>query len=156
MAIRLSTGTVNALAGGGTSDGSLKDIFNAGVIAIYTGSQPANADAAETGDLLGYITVASGAFTPGNATNGLVWGDAVNGVCEKPSATEWSITPSATGTAGWARLYSNAMVTGASSTAVRIDLSCGVGSGDLRWTTTAFTTGVKFTIETLNLIVSKA
>jgi len=156
MAIRLSTGTVNALAGGGTTDGSLKDIFNAGVIAIYTGAQPANADASETGDLLGYITVASGAFTPGSATNGLVWDNAVNGVCGKPAATEWSITPTATGTAGWARLYSNARVLGASSSAIRIDLSCGVGSGDLRWTTTAFTTGVKFTIETLNLIVAKA
>ena len=157
MAIRLSTGCANALAGNtSTGDASLRDIFHAGVIAVYTGAQPANADAAESGTLLGYITVASGAFTPGSPTNGLVWDDAVDGVCGKPSATEWSITPIADGTAGWARLYDNARVTGASTTSRRIDMACGVGAGELRWTTTAFTTGVKFTIETLNLTVPKS
>jgi hypothetical protein len=155
MAIRLSTGCANALAGNtSTGDASLRDIFHAGVIAVYTGAQPATADAAESGTLLGYITVASGEFTPGSETNGLVWDSAVAGVCPKPSATEWSITPIADGTAGWARLYDNSMITGASSTARRIDMACGIGAGELRWTTTAFTTGVKFTIETLNLGIS--
>jgi hypothetical protein len=155
MAIRLSTGTVNALAGGGATDGSLKDVFINAVIAVYTATQPADADNAESGTLLGYITKDSGAFTPGSPTNGLVWDDAVAGVCAKPSATEWSITPIADGTAGWARLYDNARVTGSSSSSRRIDMACGVGAGELRWTTTAFTTGVKFTIDTLNLSVSK-
>lgn len=156
MAIRLSTGMVNAIAGGGSGDGSINDILNAAVIAVYTGSQPANADAAESGTLLGYITVESGTFTPGSPTNGLVWDAAVDGVCAKPSETEWSITPIADGTAGWARLYDNARVTGASTTSKRIDMACGIGSGELRWTTTAFVTGVKFTIETLNLTVPKS
>ena len=155
MAVRISTGCANALAGNSsTGDASLRDIFEAGVIAVYTGSQPANADAAESGTLLGYITVASGAFTPGNPTNGLVWDSAVAGVCPKPSATEWSITPIADGTAGWARLYDNARTTGASTTAKRIDFTCGIGSGELRWTTTTFTTGVKFTLDSLNLGIS--
>ena len=155
MAIRLSTGCANALAGNSsTGDASLRDIFQAGVIAVYTGTQPATADLAESGTLLGYITVASGDFTAGSSTNGLVWDSAVAGVCPKPSATEWSITPIADGTAGWARLYDNAKTTGASTTAKRIDMACGIGSGELRWTTTAFTTGVKFTIETLNLGIS--
>lgn len=155
MAVRLSTGLANALAGNSsTGDASLRDIFEAGVIAVYTGSQPANADATESGTLLGYITVASGTFTPGNATNGLVWDSAVNGVCPKPSATEWSITPIADGTAGWARLYDNARTTGASTSAKRLDMACGIGSGELRWTTTTFTTGVKFTLDSLNLGIS--
>lgn len=155
MAIRLSTGCANALAGNSsTGDASLRDIFHAGVIAVYTGPQPATADLTESGTLLGYITVASGDFTPGSGTNGLVWDSAVAGVCTKPSATEWSITPVANGTAGWARLYDNSKTTGASSTARRIDMACGIGAGELRWTTTAFTIGVKFTIETLNLGIS--
>lgn len=155
MAIRLSTGCANALAGNSsTGDASLRDIFEAGVIAVYTGSQPASADAAESGTLLGYITVASGPFTPGSSTNGLVWDSAVAGVCPKPSATEWSVTPIADGTAGWARLYDNTRTTGASTSAKRIDMACGVGVGELRWTTTTFTTGVKFTIDSLNLGIS--
>ena len=155
MAIRLSTGCANALAGNSsTGDASLRDLFQAGVIAVYTGTQPATADLTESGTLLGYITVASGEFTAGSATNGLVWDSAVAGVCQKPAATEWSITPIADGTAGWARLYDNAKTVGASSSAKRIDMACGIGSGELRWTTTTFTTGVKFTIETLNLGIS--
>ena len=62
MAVRLSTGAVNALAGGGAGDGSFKDIFANAVIVIRTGTQPATADAAETGDVLGMITVNGGAF----------------------------------------------------------------------------------------------
>ena len=156
MAQRLSTGLRQALAGDGTNDGSLRELFNAGVIAVYTGTQPASADAAETvgSTLLGYITVASGAFTPGSATNGLVWDAAVDGSCAKPTGTEWSITPIADGTAGWARLYTNARTTGASTTAIRIDLACGVGTGELRWTTTTFTTGVKMPLNTFSLEIA--
>ena len=151
MAVRLSTGLVNALAGGGVGDGSLKDVFVNAVIAVYTGTQPATADAAETGTLLGYITVGSGEFTPGSATNGLNWDAAVAGICAKPAATEWSITPIADGTAGWCRLYDNSRTTGASSTAVRMDFSCGVGVGDLRWSSSAFEEDVKMTLDTLSL-----
>ena len=73
MAIRISTGLADALAGGGAGDGSLKDILANAVAAVYSGSQPVNADAAETGTLLGYITKDGGSFTPGSATNGLAW-----------------------------------------------------------------------------------
>ena len=73
MAVRLSTGAVNALAGGGAGDGSFKDVFANAVIVIRAGTQPATADAVETGDVLGMITVGGGAFTGGSATNGLNW-----------------------------------------------------------------------------------
>lgn len=155
MAVRLSTGLVNALAGGGAGDGSFKDVFANAVIAVYTGTQPANADAVESGTLLGLITVDGGAFTGGVATNGLNWDAAVAGVCGKPSAEEWAIIPSASGTAGWARLYANAMTTGSSSSAVRIDLSCGVGSGDLRFASTVLAEGVKSVVNTLNVTFPK-
>ena len=156
MAVRLSTGCANAFAGGGSSDGSFKDVFTNAVIGVYTGTQPASADAAESGTLLGYITVNGGAFTPGSPTNGLTWDDAVNGSCAKPTATEWSIIPAATGTVGWARIYANDRTLGESTTAVRIDLACGVGIGELRFSTSTLTAGIKSIINTLNVFVPKA
>ena len=153
MAVRLSTGAVNALAGGGAGDGSFVDVFANAVIAVYTGKQPVNADAAESGTLLGLITVDGGAFTGGIAANGLNWEAAVAGVCGKPSDEEWAIIPDASGTAGWARLYDNAMTTGASTTAVRIDMACGVGAGELRMSTTSLVVDVKSVVNTLNVTI---
>lgn len=155
MAIRLSTGLVDALAGGNAGDGSFKDLFANAVIAVYTGSQPANADALETGTLLGYFTVDGGAFTPGVATNGLNWDAADGGVCEKPTAEEWAIIPVASGTAGWARLYDNSRTIGLSTSAVRLDMSCGVGSGDLRFSTTTLVSGVKSVLNSLTVTFPK-
>lgn len=155
MAVRLSTGAVNALAGGGAGDGSFTDVFADAVVAVYTGTQPANADAAESGTLLGLITVNGGAFTGGSATNGLNWDASIAGVCSKPSATEWAIIPAVSGTPGWARLYANDMTTDASETAVRIDMSCSVGAGDLRFSSTTLTAGIKSVVNTLNVTVPK-
>jgi hypothetical protein len=156
MAVRLSTGAVNALAGGGAGDGSFKDVFANAVIVIRTGTQPANADAVETGDVLGYISVDGDTFEGGTATNGLNWDAAVAGVCAKPSAEEWAIIPSASGTAGWGRLYTNAMTTGASESAVRIDLACGVGAGELRFSSTNLVATVKSVVNSLNITVPKS
>lgn len=59
MTVRLSTGTRNGLAQGLGFGG----MFNGGRIEIYSGSQPATADAAATGTLLGTVTSGSGALT---------------------------------------------------------------------------------------------
>jgi len=59
MTHKLSTGARNFLA----ADGSLKDLFQNGKLEIYTGAQPANADAAVTGTLLCTITDSSLART---------------------------------------------------------------------------------------------
>lgn len=59
MTLRFSTGARDAQA----STLGLQGAFNAGYMKIFTGSQPTNADAAETGTLLGTITKASGALT---------------------------------------------------------------------------------------------
>lgn len=59
MALRYSDGARNFLA----ADGSLKDMFQNGKIEIYTGAQPATANAAVTGTLLCTITDASAART---------------------------------------------------------------------------------------------
>lgn len=60
MTIRLSTGLANNLAGPTGFAAS----FAGGVGDIYTGAQPANADAAPTGTLLGRISIASATYAP--------------------------------------------------------------------------------------------
>ena len=68
MALRLSTGARNFMAG----VGSFKDAFQDGRIEIYTGSQPLTADAAVTGTLICTITANSAAFTPAVLSSGSV------------------------------------------------------------------------------------
>jgi hypothetical protein len=128
MAERLSTGFVNAV----NATASVKDIMANGTICIYSGSQPANADSVESGNLLMQITLNSGAFTAGVSTNGLNMGLSTDGVLAKAVGEVWSgLGLSAAGTgvaAGWFRWYANAMVTGASTTSVRVDGSVGNSS----------------------------
>lgn len=68
MTVRLSTGVRNALAGGM----GFAALFNRGVLNIYTGTQPATADSAVTGTLLGQATIASGALTQETQATGAV------------------------------------------------------------------------------------
>ncbi len=67
MTVRLSTGLANNLVGAI----GLAASFAGGVIDIYTGAQPATADAAVTGTLLGRVSVASATYaaeTPASGT----------------------------------------------------------------------------------------
>ena len=50
--------------------GSLKDLFRNGVLDIFSGTQPTDADTTESGTKLVRITLSSGAFVAGTATNG--------------------------------------------------------------------------------------
>lgn len=59
MTVRQSTGLRNQLAAGA----GFGQIFNRGRIEIYTGAQPASADAAITGSLLGIVSSSSLALT---------------------------------------------------------------------------------------------
>jgi len=68
MTMRLSTGMRNFT----NKYGSLADALNGGRIEIYTGAQPATADAAATGTLLCTITNASGALTNEVLSSGTV------------------------------------------------------------------------------------
>ncbi len=131
----------------GHNGGSLDEILRDGVIEVYTGTQPATADLAETGTKLLRITVSSGAFTPGSPTNGLNLATAASGSTSKESGETWSGVGLADGTAGWFRYYSNAYVTGASSTSERFDGVCGVGSGELRMSSLSITTGATTTVD---------
>ena len=126
MTIRLSTGTRNALC----STAGFSSIFANGIVEIRTGTQPATADAAATGTLLGTVTLNSGAFTPGTATNGLTFAAASGGAVSKSGV--WSFNGVAAGTAGWFRLKGNAVDAGGVSTVLpRLDGSIAVSGADM-------------------------
>lgn len=138
----------NVIAIAAAQGGSLRDIFQNGVIEIYSGSQPADADTAVSGTLLGTITVGSGAFSAGSETNGLEFGTAASGEIEKASTETWSMQAIATGTAGYFRFKGNATdAGGASTTLPRIDGSIGTSGADLNMSTTSITSGNTYTID---------
>jgi hypothetical protein len=111
--------------------GSFRDLFKDGILDIYSGVIPANADAIETGTLLVSITVASGAFTADSAANGLEFDAPSGGTISKDTDT-WSGVAAATGEAGYYRFYDNGYHTGTSTTAIRFDGTCAaVSGGDL-------------------------
>jgi hypothetical protein len=135
------------ILGAGMNGGSLDELLRDGVIEVYSGAQPSDADSAETGTKLLRVTLASGAFTPGSPTNGLNLGTAASGAVSKESAEVWSGVGLAAGTAGWFRFYSNAYTTGASTSAVRFDGVCGVGSGELRLSSLSVAVGATITVD---------
>lgn len=142
MTVRLSTQLRNNLAGT-TGFGAT---FANGVIEIYSGAQPANADAAVTGTLLGLVTLNSGAFTPDSPTNGLTFAAAANGAVAKSGV--WSFNGVANGTAGWFRLKGNASdVGGVSTTLPRLDGSIAVSGADLNLSNLSITIGAPTTID---------
>jgi len=136
----LSTGTIKGLLGKDAPYGSLAELLENGVIEIYSGSRPANADTTEVGSgtLLCTLTLNGDTFVAGAPENGINMGTfdgntlkrAIDAV-EDPDLEIWKGTGVADGTAGWCRWYANAKATGASSTAVRMDGSIATSGGDL-------------------------
>lgn len=124
MTIRLSTGLRNAMLDGGAS-GGIKGSFNLGFMGILTGSQPATADAAATGTLLGTVSVNGGG-------TGITFDAAAAGVISKAAAEAWKFTGLAAGTPGWFRLYAAGdTITNLSTTAKRLDGAIGNSGADL-------------------------
>jgi hypothetical protein len=149
MAFRLSDGLRTALVG--TNGQGFGEVMDNGVMAIYTGAQPANANAVETPGctLLATITSTSGT-TP---ADGLKFGTAGNGVL--PIGTPaWSGRVVATGVAGWFRFYGSdgtGGIRGTSGTAVRFDGAIGVSGADLNLSHTSLTQDSTLTITTFNV-----
>lgn len=144
---------------------SFKDILKYGVIAVYTGAQPASADDAESGTLLGYFTKTGAEFTPGVTSEGILLADSVdsslNGVDGAlirlhSSMTAVKCIPIASGTAGWVRYYDNAKITGASTSARRLDLACGVGVGEFRLSSQVFTINVAVALNSISFLQRQA
>jgi len=149
MAERLSTGFVNATQ----VTGCTKDVMANGVIGIFSGTQPASANDTEAGSLLMLLTLNSGAFVGGVATNGLNMDAVVDGVLYKAAAEVWSgvgLAAAGTGTtATWYRWYANAYTTGASTSAVRVDGAIGTTSAyEMRMSNTTIVENGPSTVST--------
>lgn len=143
MTLRLSTKLRDNLAG----TTGFASTFANGYIEIYSGTQPATADAAVTGTLLGTVTLGSGAFTPGVATNGLTFAAASGGAVSKSGV--WSFNGVAAGTAGWFRLKTNAEAVGGilSTTLARLDGSIAVSGADMNLSNIAISIGAPNTVD---------
>ncbi len=141
---------------------AVKNAYANGVLAIYGGaSQPADANDAETGTLLALITVASGAFTPGVATNGLHFDDPSAGVLSKAAAETWSgvgLAAAGTGTtATYFRFYDNSQDTGASPTGLRFDGAIGTTStAELQMSVTTIVEGAPVVINSFTYTPARA
>lgn len=125
MAERISTASRNQQAD------AIADDLDGGTLDIYTGSQPASANDAPTGDLLVSITLTSPAF-----------GAAASGVAAKSGT--WADTASDDGTAGWFRLTGAVGVYDGSVTATG-------GGGDMELDDVSILTGQTVTINTFTI-----
>lgn len=150
MGIKISSGAFESVL----STGSFKDTFTNGVLCIYSGTQPSNADAAETGTLLAEVNVDGAVFTPGGAT-GLNFGAATGKSIAKDDTETWKGIFLEDGLMGWFRFYDNSKTTGASTSAIRIDGSVGTSRTDIIVGTTTATLDGSITFDdfTLNFSV---
>lgn len=125
MSVNVSTGFAAAILG----PQSFATIFNNGVIEVYSGPQPATADATPTGTLLARVTRDGGAWSAGSPANGLQFTLGGRYAIKNPGHV-WLLKGLATGVAGWFRLLPNAADDGLPSvTAPRIDGAVGI-AGD--------------------------
>lgn len=115
--------------------------FAGGFIRIFTGAPPATSSAAETGTLLGVVSV------DGTGT-GLQFTAAV-AYTFNPAGDRWAFTGLANGNAGYFRLVAPGDTGALSSTEKRIDGTIGVtaSGSDMEWDSTAITTGATYTLD---------
>jgi len=107
--------------------GSLCDVLRNGVMYIYSGSRPTDADQIENGTLLAIIARNGGAFVSGAPDYGINLRQVSDATIERmldPAtgvAMLLSGTGIVTGAAAWCRFHANTVTTGASTSAVRMD-----------------------------------
>ena len=137
MTIKISTGLSNKLL----DTGSLKATMAAGFLKIYSGSAPADADAAVTGTLLVTISIASSGTGVNFDTA------AAAGVLAKAPAETWSGVVSAGGTAGYFRHVAVGDTGASSTTQARIQGAVGVTGSDLNLTSVSLVSAATQTID---------
>ncbi len=157
MAVKLSSG----LRYGLLVEDCWLDLLANCVIGLFGSSQPNDADQAENATLLGLVTLNGGAFVAGSPTNGLNF-DAIpvhdalytKTTMIKPVAATWKCVALANGTIGWARVYANAYVTGASYTAKRFDATAAVAGGQVTVSSSQAVLGVPISVDAANIIMN--
>lgn len=148
MALNFSTGVRQGMA----NTTGFKEMFAKGALYLYSGPQPATADAAVTGTLLGIVTHNNVTFVPGGGADGLNFDTPVLGVIGKPSGETWRTTCTAAGTVGWARLVANATDSfGVSTTLQRVDMSVATTGADLNLPSVVVIVGTPITIDVFNI-----
>lgn len=141
MTARYSTALVNKMLDTGSFKATLASCF----IDIYSGAQPADANAAPTGTKLVTISVASGG-------TGMTWDAAAAGVLPKNSGEVWSGNAIASGTAGWFRIRVAADDLGATgSTYQRCDGSVATSGGEMTVGSLTVTSGAPFVVDAFNV-----
>ena len=147
MALKLSTGMRNKMLRAGGN--SAVDCYADGYIEIRDGSQPATADAAETGNLLARITLNAGDYT--NLVANGISPTCVGTALTKPGGETWKGIGLLAGVAGWWRWYDTAGTHGASTSAVRMDGAISQAGGQLRMGSTDIKVGTEVTIDSVNI-----
>lgn len=141
--------------------GSFNDIFRNGIMRIFSGAQPATADAAETGTMLVEISVGSGTFVSGAPEFGLNFGEtAAAGVLGKSALETWSGEAGATATAGYFRFYPNDVDNhdglDVGETAIRFDGAIATSGAQLNMSNTSITSGGTTTIDSVAVTIPTA
>ena len=156
---RYSTGYRNSLGEAGGK--SHADILANGIMALFGGTIPASADDAEGATPLILITLSSGAFTAGVSTNGINFDVCTAGVLYKKVGEIWSgvgtseaASPGVVAT--WGRFYSNAYVTGASTTSERVDFDVATSGATLNLGNTLILENATTTVDNASLTISEA
>lgn len=129
MTLRISTGLANRLL----DTGSMRSTMAAGNIKIYTGTEPANADAAATGTLLCTVTINSSGTGINFDTV------AAAGVLAKTPSEIWSGVNAASGVAAYFRHVAAGDTAAISSTQPRLQGNVGVVGADLNLTSVTLT-----------------
>lgn len=139
MTVKKSTGLAAHIAATGSIKAALDDCF----IYIYSGTEPATADAALSGNTL-LVTIS----VDGDGETGLTFdGTPVDGVLVKTAAEDWKGTVVADGTATFFRMAA-AEPTGASTSDKRLQGDIGTTMlNALTMTSTTFTTGDEKSID---------
>jgi hypothetical protein len=146
MAIKTSTGLRNKIL----DTSAFRTFMNLGFIKIYTGSQPADADAAVTGTLLCTISNNS------TGTGLTMAASATSGTIVKAAAEVWSGTNAATGTAGYYRHVAAGDDGTSSTTQARIQGSIGTSGADMNLSSVSLTNGATQTIDNYSITLPTA
>jgi hypothetical protein len=145
----------NAVAIAETFGGCFADLFNRGVLRIYTGSQPTTPQTAESGTCILVVTDASGAFTADSGVNGLLFASSASaGTLAKSGSQTWSgVGIGGGGTAGWFRLYDKGYNTGADASGnyIRMDGAISTSGAQLNMASTTITSAATTTIDSFDV-----
>lgn len=137
MTLKVSTGLRNKLM----DTGSLKTIMAAGLIKIYSGAVPADADAAVTGSILCTISIGSGGTGINFDTS------AAAGVLSKAPGETWSGTNAATATATYYRHVAASDDGTLSTTQARLQGAVATVGSDLNLSSVALVSGATQTVD---------